>query len=209
MTFRLFTVITIILTFQRQAASGQSLDVVCGPRCVRYVLDWYHVPSGSLFDLISELQGNQVESGSSMADIRSALEDRGVATAAIHWKPGVPIQSRNPVIVHFPPGRDSKSRSGHFVVWLPHSGRGRVRFWNGLNGTETINDNEFYAKMSGPILLTGRTREDVNQIVADIDWNVFLTSFLGAGVGAASAWCVFEITLAIKSGLFSGKCRNG
>ena len=103
---------------QGQSNREQSFDqAICGPRCVKYVLDFYKPENGDdLVGLIRELQWPNMERGTSLADIGRALEKRGISTRAVRVPRGVFIDWRFPVIVHCQP---NSSKIGHFVVALP------------------------------------------------------------------------------------------
>jgi hypothetical protein len=86
----------------------------CGPRCVHRVLREYDMDV-ALIDLIREIQMPGPSAGSSMLDLASALERRGIQTRAVHIDPDqYSIVWDHPAIVHV-----QNEGVDHYVVWLP------------------------------------------------------------------------------------------
>jgi hypothetical protein len=80
---------------------------VCGPRCVKWILEHYG-HDADLIELISEMQDGVVEQASSVEDIQAALAKRGVHSKSM--KTGILSFPRwpYPAILHY--------RCGHFLV---------------------------------------------------------------------------------------------
>lgn len=127
-------------------------DVVCGPRCVQYVLQHYGIES-DLIDLVKETQSD-FEAGASLAVLDDALRRRGVFTAALKLSPNALLQWPHPVLVHLSP---ETGEIGHFVVWLPTQDGSQSQVWNGLSGTQTGLESVLAKKRSGYVLLTAAT----------------------------------------------------
>lgn len=124
-------------------------DVVCGPRCVQYVLQHYGIES-DLIDLVKETQSD-FEAGASLANLNDALRRRGVFTAALKLSPNSVLQWPHPVLMHL---SSETEGMGHFVVWLPTQDGSESQVWNGLSGTQTGPESVLAKKRSGYVLLT-------------------------------------------------------
>lgn len=138
----------------REHSSAQLNDLICGPRCVKSVLDYYNQPS-DLIELVREIQFPELEMGSTLENIEHALQIRGIHTCAVH----IPYHSRlkwpYPVIVHLQTDNDTM---GHFVMWFPGPQLAH-------NGSEQIKDdlvgqiqNHMHQNRSGAVLLTSPDR---------------------------------------------------
>ena len=139
--------------------TGQG-DIICGPRCVAYILEHYGRDE-ELVTLVRETQWPRMDQGASLDALRQSLAGRGVHTAAIRISPEAELVWPHPVLVHLkPPASQSRPRSrpennlGHYVVWLPDSSASHVRLWSGLPGVMTGTRREFVAHRSGVVLLT-------------------------------------------------------
>jgi hypothetical protein len=144
-------------TRSAQLISSDGGDVVCGPRCLQYVLDYYDAPgSNDLLALIKEVQWPHIESGASVAAISRVLTDRGIDSTAIELAPSdlVDIVWPHPVILHFKPHPNSNHELGHFVIWLPVQSPVRTHVWNGLSASEYVSSSELQNRLSGIALLT-------------------------------------------------------
>ena len=129
----------------------QSVDVACGPRCVKYTLDYYGADDVSVVELMRELQGPFIESGTSLAGIEAAIRRRGLGATAVQVDPGIPLDWDYPVILHL---RSGEQTGGHFVVWLPVSRSNNAVVWNGLLGLDETEWSRLSLEMSGAALLT-------------------------------------------------------
>lgn len=148
-------------------------DVVCGPRCVQYVLQHYGIES-DLIDLVKETQSD-FEAGASLAALDDALRRRGVFTAALKLSPNAALQWPHPVLMHLSP---ETGEMGHFVVWLPTPDGSKSQVWNGLSGTQSGLESVLAKKRSGYVLLTAaaeiRQPETAAQRTTRLDlWYLF------------------------------------
>jgi len=125
------------------------LQSVCGPRCVRRVLQYFG-RDAELVDLIREMQDGDVERPSSLEAVSVALEKRGVRSFAMRIASDAVLRWRYPVVVHL----DGKATPGHFAVWLPTSTSHATEVWMGLALVETMSAREFGRRRSGAVLLT-------------------------------------------------------
>ncbi len=126
-----------------------SEDLVCGPRCVQYILE-SNGQHADLIDLIREMQWPDLEHGVDLEAIDTALRDRGVHTFAMRLSPNARLKWPYPAIVHLARERE---RLGHFVVWLPTSSHD-VDLWCGPRGVRRLSQGDFQAEFSGAVLLT-------------------------------------------------------
>ena len=130
-------------------------NVVCGPRCVQFVLKQFD-QEVELIDLVREMQWPQLTEGATTASIVAALEKRGAFAKIIHVNPKTAVFVWNyPVILHLKP--DGDESLGHFVVRMPQSTNDTIIIVDGLAGVYSKPYNEFYKRMSGVILLCSPT----------------------------------------------------
>lgn len=153
---------TLILTLYLSAAptappaSETANNVICGPRCVRHVLEHYGRPA-ELVDLVRELQGAAIDRPASLFAMKRALERRGVHAAGARLPPAdLPwLDWAEPVIVHV---GETGAGVGHFLVVLRPNAQGdRIRVWDGLASDAWILRRELAATASGAVLLTSNT----------------------------------------------------
>lgn len=102
-------------------------DVVCGPRAVQKVLREYGMDE-ELHVLIREIQSPVLQRGSSLAELKRCLEDRGIYTRAVRVQTGEYLDWKHPVLVHVP----DNGNLGHFCVWLPPNNGAPAHVWSGL-----------------------------------------------------------------------------
>lgn len=135
----------------------RNTDFLCGPRCVRFLLDFYgHSPDVDLLQLVREMQWPAMENGSSLVDIKAKLEDNGVYTQSAFIDDPASINEfswRYPVVVHMK-GDEGIGSLGHFSVLLPSSDKTTARVWCGLSGIQTCSWRHLAQKLSGYVLLT-------------------------------------------------------
>lgn len=137
--------------------SEEANSFVCGSRCVKRVLEYYG-HSAELIDLVCELQGAAIDHPANLADMKRALELRGVCAAGVRIRPADLrcLEWPAPVIAHFG-GRGADP--GHFRVILPSDGNNDViRVWDGLAGEVSLARSELPADASGVLLLTSSSR---------------------------------------------------
>lgn len=135
-------------------SSHSTHDVICGPRCVHYLLKYYEKGDDDLISLASETQWPKLEAGASMKALETALQKRGVHTFPISIKPDAYLTWEFPVLLHL---KDATPSPGHYVVWLPSSSQDEAILWCGLKGIEHRNEREVAALRSGAIMLTAPT----------------------------------------------------
>lgn len=125
-------------------------DTVCGPRCVQYVLESFGIPE-RLTALVREIQGPEIEQGSSLYSLSLSLERRGVHTRMVRVPRGVALHWQHPVILHL---AGSEGTMGHFVVGVGGARAGHTPIWTGLGGLVNWPTDDLQARMSGAVLLT-------------------------------------------------------
>lgn len=137
-------------SFESSVEASNANSVVCGPRCVGFVLREYGRDE-DLTDLVREMQWPNLSGGATLGALARALEKRGVNTCAVSLDPREGFRWRYPVIVHL----DRCGTSlGHYVVWMPSSSGSEAVVWDGINGLSTIAYQELASEMSGSVLLT-------------------------------------------------------
>ncbi len=140
-----------------QPASGdepkpaQNGDIVCGPRCLQYLLQCYGKKDPGLIELVREVQWPDIEAGSTLKALDEALRKRGVFTRALEIGPDSRLSWPYPVLLHLN-GEDEDE--GHFVVWLPSSSESREQVWTGLVGVRSGPPAKMAKRRSGAVLLT-------------------------------------------------------
>jgi ABC-type bacteriocin/lantibiotic exporter with double-glycine peptidase domain len=127
-------------------------DIVCGPRCVQFVLKYYGIEE-DLIDLVREIQWPDLERGASLDSLEMALRMRGIETRAMRLGSRGVLKSPHPVIMHL----NGKSAGGHYVVWLPSSSDSESHVWIGLAGVQVGPTLDLEKSRSGAILLTSPT----------------------------------------------------
>ncbi len=127
-------------------------EMICGPRCVHYVLEYYGV-NEDLIDLVKEVQWPDLESGASFAAIEKALRGRGVHTCALRIDPKARLPWDYPIVLHL----KARSDIGHYVVLLPTEGDGVPSLWMGLGCIEEVPWERLARELSGTVLLTSPT----------------------------------------------------
>lgn len=104
-------------------------DLVCGPRCVRQVLQYYG-QSVDLVDIIREVQWPDIDDGARLNAIARTLRDHNVECTAFELSPQARIQWSGPVLLHC----HTESGADHFLVLMPATARSSATYWDGLNG---------------------------------------------------------------------------
>jgi ABC-type bacteriocin/lantibiotic exporter with double-glycine peptidase domain len=156
---------------QTQRVSGgperSASDLVCGPRCVQFVLKWYGIEAG-LIDLVRETQWPGLESGADLASLARAFRNRGITACAVQAGDRRLSDWPYPALVHL----SGASSLGHFVVWVPADGPERPPcYWMGLDGYQRDVDETYYRR-SGVVLLTSPI------VIAETD-SAFRTPVMG------------------------------
>jgi len=143
-------------------------DVVCGPRCVEYLLQCYRKATPGLIDLVRETQWPDFEAGASLKSLEGALRKRGVFTQAMKVGPEARLCWPYPVLLHL---NGDDAFDGHFVVWLPSSTAARDEVWSGLIGVRKSSPAWLAQRRSGAILLTSPVPiTDPGAALYDRDW---------------------------------------
>jgi hypothetical protein len=162
-------------------------DLVCGPRCVRYLLKHYNGEAPELITLVRQIQWPKMSDGSSFADLQKSLESYGITTKPVQI-PGLRLPiTPHPCICHF---RPQNSPVGHFVVLLPGTTRTTCLIWD--NGVITECPSwELIEQSSGVYLMTaphGATPDWVAVMTTDsLAARVgYYALFLFASLGAAN-----------------------
>ena len=109
-------------------------DLVCGPRCVQYLLRHYGQEE-ELTELVQEIQWPDLEAGASLAAIDEVLQGRGVFTRAVRLPAAGRLKWKHPAIIHL--AQSQPAEMGHYVVWLPSSTPHRADVWAGLAGVQS------------------------------------------------------------------------
>jgi ABC-type bacteriocin/lantibiotic exporter with double-glycine peptidase domain len=130
--------------------SGRRVDeLVCGPRCVQYVLRRYAVEE-DLIELVREIQWPHLESGATLEALADALAKRSVYSRAIRIESVAQIRWPHPVILHL----SGDGKLGHYLVMLPTRDDGGVRVWPGLAEEPSPSLDDLDQACSGAVLLT-------------------------------------------------------
>ncbi len=133
-------------------------EAICGPKCVAYILDFYHRPwSNDVLELARAMQWPESNSGVSLGEVAQTLREHGIYCKKLELSDTAQLVWKYPVIVHWRPrGFHSTSERpvGHFVVWLPESKDDAVRYYDGAFGVREINRPGWHRRRSGVVLLT-------------------------------------------------------
>jgi ABC-type bacteriocin/lantibiotic exporter with double-glycine peptidase domain len=135
-------------------------DLICGPRCVQFVLAHY-THDADLIELAKEIQWPNVEAGATLHDLANALSKRGVHTKPIRVNNSAsPLRWPHPVILHL----NVANGRGHYVVWAPTPGGGDGEIWLGPQEQRTKWE-KLWERRSGFALLTSpEPIGDVSQV---------------------------------------------
>ena len=131
-------------------ADGRAPDgLVCGPRCVQYLLHYYGQDT-DLIELVARFRWPDLERGASLDNIDRALRQRGVYTYAMQLTPQARLKWSYPVLVHL---KVDGTTTGHYAVRLPSSS-GEADVWYGLPGIRRLSDSLLAERWTGAVLLT-------------------------------------------------------
>lgn len=151
MTCWLLATTLVFLAYDSAAEKAMpNPDLVCGPRCVQMVLSYYGHEE-DLMDLVKEIQWPELEKGSRMADLETALRKRGIYTYAMKLNPQARLCWPHPVIMFV----RGNGHLGHFVVRTPATTDGMETVWLGMGKSQTIFGGELYDLCDG-VILTSR-----------------------------------------------------
>lgn len=132
-----------------------STDTICGPRCVRFVLDHFgRGPQPDLLQLAREAQWPNFEDGATVAKLDKPLRRSGLSTRVVEVVATATICWKDPAILYLnTPGQ----ALGHYVVLMPDSTPKVARIWSGLSGFEDVPTWMLAQQMGGPVILTSTT----------------------------------------------------
>lgn len=134
---------------QSGALFGQANDMVCGPRCLRFIMRHYG-KQRELIDLVKATQWPDIENGASLARMETVLRESGVGTQAVRVPTGATIKWPHPVLMHY---HASGSRSEHYIVLIRTSAGISEVYW-GIDGFGSIATSELWRLSTGIALLT-------------------------------------------------------
>lgn len=138
-----------------EALDLSASELVCGPRCVRFLLEYYGKGKDTeLVELIRETQWPDLERGASLAALSKSLEGRGIYTHALRLPAEAGLRWPFPVILHLQGVTPGDSAGGHYVVWLPESSPSRTLVISGLDQLHEGPFSRLSQRMSGYVLLT-------------------------------------------------------
>jgi peptidase C39-like protein len=126
-------------------------ESICGPLCVKALLDHYGKPAEDVTDLIREIQWPDIAAGSTLRAIGEALSKRGIYSQAMQIGPEARLSWPHPVLLHLKEGGKS---GGHYVIWAPPEDPDNERIWMGPSGWRRGPWNVIAGDRSGIILLT-------------------------------------------------------
>ena len=135
------------------SSGDDTYDLLCGPRCVQFLLQYYDIEEPGLQEIVRETQWPRVEAGTSLGSLKRFVESRGLHTAAVRISDVSRLSWDYPVVVHWGEAT-SPGAVGHFVVWLPRSTTETMYFWNGLHGVQSLDVHQFARYASGVVLLS-------------------------------------------------------
>jgi hypothetical protein len=96
------------------------------------------------------MQWPHLERGSTLEDIRAALNKRGVYTHPVRWAGRLRLAWGYPVVLHFKGGE----AGGHFAVWQPDPGHEGGAVWLGTQGGRTLDTDSLSRECREVVLLT-------------------------------------------------------
>jgi ABC-type bacteriocin/lantibiotic exporter with double-glycine peptidase domain len=158
-------------------ASYPNVDLHCGARCVRAILEHYG-KNEELRSLIDEIEGDR-RMGASLADIQAALQRRGIFTRALKMSRYSDLNWPYPAVIHL---KGDNEVLGHFVVQVASAPN---LIWLGLVGEKRFSSARLRSLRSGYVLLTSDHEiNDVDRAVS-VAWTsplVLFVTFVGASV---------------------------
>jgi len=170
-------------------------EVICGPRCVHFVLKHYGIEE-SLAGVVRQMQWPDLAKGSTVIQIENALGSRGIFTRTIELSQGAAFRPESPAIVHLGKDPDREdSPEPHFVVVMPESTWREAVLWDGLFGIHREPWNDFSKKMTGVVVLTGHAPIETLEEVVRIQGSAFAWKWWLGGALALLAGLVLLIPL--------------
>jgi ABC-type bacteriocin/lantibiotic exporter with double-glycine peptidase domain len=167
-------------------------DLVCGPRCLRFILEHYGRKM-ELLDLVRRTQWPTIENGASLADLDETLRSNGIHTFALRMPEGMDLDWPYPVLLHV---QGKGHPVGHFSVWLPRQTGSPALIWDGLNGYQYW--EPWALSGSVTVLLTSPLSID----------DAMGTAAIRPAPSTLQGVLLLAITCGISGGLYSVKLRR-
>ena len=166
-------------------------DMVCGPRCVKFILKSYG-QEADLIDLAKEIQWPDLEAGASLDRIEQSLHARGIHTKAVRFAPGRRLNWPHPAVLYTDEGNPPR---GHYVVSAPDGGsESDDLIWAGVEGWRRGRWDEITRGFSGVALLTSPNPILTTDTVAGhVPTNKLLQIAGSACVGAIVAFLLSRV----------------
>jgi len=114
-------------------ANELATEVLCGPRCVKRVMDFYALPKEDLLQVARSFDVLNEKKGSRLSEISSQLGGRGIYCETLRVQSLSQLDWNYPVVVHL----GSDKGFGHFCVFIPDmtsQKEGFVRVFDGNHG---------------------------------------------------------------------------
>jgi len=114
-------------------ANEVASQVLCGPRCVKRVMDFYALPKEDLLQVARSFDVLDEKKGSTLNEISSQLKSRGIYCETLRVQSLSQLDWNYPVVVHL----GSDKGEGHFCVFIPDTTfqkEGFVRVFDGNHG---------------------------------------------------------------------------
>ncbi len=162
-------------------AGNEAEDInrlVCGPRCVAYILEQTG-QKGNLLGIIQEIQWPDTEQGTSLAQIEKYLIQRGVQTKWVALSPGERPAIEGLAVVAI----ERDNELGHFVVVTESSRQSGVQYFDGLQGMQSTAFDDFWNQCYSTILLAGPSPPQEAISAYTRGFSLLSTAVAGALVG--------------------------
>ena len=193
-----FGLLTVLL-LNGTRVDTDSLDTVCGPRCVEFLCRYYKTGDVPLMEIVHEMQSPDITRGSSLADIQSALRKRRIFSEGLGAKEICVETLTYPMIAAFSTDDGEKRIDNpmlHFAIVLPYSSGEEVSIWDGYHGLETISRKEFGQRRTVGFLFTSRDAETMKRQIYSYQMqgksSFRLGSLLCFQLGLIGIWCARE-----------------
>lgn len=129
----------------RPRSSWEASQTVCGPLCVRFILQGYGLEA-DLLALVQEVQGDAEQQGATLSALKRSLETRRLKTLAVQTVPSE-LNWDGPAILH---AESQRFPDGHYVVLLPADEHGKRKVWD---RGDIVIQREFAGELTGAALL--------------------------------------------------------
>ena len=196
---------------QTQSTGQVAHDLVCGPRCLQFILRHYG-QEADLVDLIRKVQWPDLEQGTSLSALHNELEERGVHSVIVRCPTDSLPDWPHPLIVHFEPVEESTQGLGHFSVVIPNSvTTNSISLWGGQNGPEIVPVPKFARQISGWAILTSPEPIPVDLNVLQkplVSSKRFLCQFIGVTCLVAGG-CLLRLVSRKRSAAFPVSVSEG